>query len=62
MAIPAALLPKVIDGLAALSRNGLRYPVRPTASSPTPAPALGRPYAEKDKKRLGAGQRTYSRC
>ncbi|WP_340150121.1 DUF169 domain-containing protein [uncultured Sneathiella sp.] len=27
MAIPPAYLPKVIDGLAALSKNGLRYPI-----------------------------------
>lgn len=29
MAIPPRYLPKVIDGLAALHRNGLRYPVPP---------------------------------
>ena len=29
MAIPPRFLPKVIDGLAALSKNGLRYPVPP---------------------------------
>ena len=27
MAIPPHFLPKVIDGLAALSKNGLRYPI-----------------------------------
>ncbi len=27
MAIPPSYLPKVIDGLAALSKNGLRYPI-----------------------------------
>ena len=29
MAIPPGYLPKVIDGLAHLSRNGLRYPIAP---------------------------------
>ncbi len=29
MAIPPAYLPKVIDGLAALAKNGLRYPIPP---------------------------------
>lgn len=29
MAIPPKFLPKVIDGLAHLSRNGLRYPIAP---------------------------------
>ncbi|MFK7915433.1 MAG: DUF169 domain-containing protein [Pseudomonadales bacterium] len=29
MAIPPGFLPKVIDGLAHLSRNGLRYPIAP---------------------------------
>lgn len=29
MAIPPSFLPKVIDGLAHLSRNGLRYPIAP---------------------------------
>ncbi len=29
MAIPPSYLPKVIDGLEALSRNGLRYPIAP---------------------------------
>ena len=27
MAIPPSYLPGVIDGLAALSKNGLRYPI-----------------------------------
>ena len=29
MAIPPSFLPGIIDGLAALSRNGLRYPIAP---------------------------------
>jgi uncharacterized protein (DUF169 family) len=29
MALPPHFLPKIIDGLAALSRNGLRYPIAP---------------------------------
>ena len=29
MAIPPRFLPKVIDGLAALAKNGLRYPIAP---------------------------------
>jgi cysteine synthase A len=39
MAIPPSYLPKVIDGLAHLSKNGLRYRCRRTASSRMPAPA-----------------------
>jgi hypothetical protein len=29
MAIPPQFLPKVIEGLERLSRNGLRYPIAP---------------------------------
>jgi hypothetical protein len=29
MAIPPRFLPKVVEGLAALSKNGLRYPIPP---------------------------------
>jgi len=29
MALPPGFLPKIIDGLAHLSRNGLRYPIAP---------------------------------
>ena len=29
MAIPPSYLPKIIAGLEALSRNGLRYPIPP---------------------------------
>ena len=38
MALPPRYLPKIIDGLAHLSANGLRYPIR-RASRTMPGPA-----------------------
>ncbi|PZC49602.1 MAG: Uncharacterized conserved protein, DUF169 family [Chloroflexi bacterium] len=45
MAIPPRYLPKVIDGLAALNRNGLRYPIASLGIEADPAESLARSYA-----------------
>ena len=50
MAIPPRFLPGVIDGLAALSRNGLRYPVPPYGIQSDAAAGLAVSYADKEKK------------
>ena len=50
MAIPPRFLPKVIDGLAALSRNGLRYPIPPYGIQADAAAGLAVSYADKEKK------------
>ena len=50
MAIPPRFLPKVLDGLAALSRNGLRYPIPPYGIQADAAAGLAVSYADKDKK------------
>lgn len=44
MAIPPEFLPKVIDGLAALSRNGLRYPIPPYGVNADARAGLGFSY------------------
>ena len=50
MAIPPQFLPKVIDGLAALSRNGLRYPIPPYGIQADAGAGLAVSYADKEKK------------
>ena len=50
MALPPSYLPKMIDGLAALSKNGLRYPVPPYGIQGDAAAGLAVSYADKDKK------------
>jgi uncharacterized protein (DUF169 family) len=50
MAIPPRFLPGVIDGLAALSRNGLRYPVPPYGIQSDATAGLAVSYADKEKK------------
>ena len=50
MAIPPRYLPKVIDGLAALFKNGLRYPVPPYGIQSDAGAGLAVSYADKDKK------------
>jgi len=50
MAIPPRYLPKVIDGLAALFKNGLRYPVPPYGIQSDAGAGLAVSYAEKEKK------------
>lgn len=44
MAIPPHFLPKVIDGLRALSRNGLRYPIPPYGVNADARAGLGVSY------------------
>jgi uncharacterized protein (DUF169 family) len=44
MAIPPSFVPKVIDGLTALSRNGLRYPIPPYGVNADARAGLGVSY------------------
>ncbi len=44
MALPPHYLPKVIAGLAALSKNGLRYPIAPWGIQADPTPSLAVSY------------------
>jgi len=46
MAIPPSFLPKVIDGLTALSRNGLRYPIPPYGVNADARAGLGVSYGD----------------
>jgi len=48
MAIPPSFLPKTIEGLAALSKNGLRYPIPPYGIQSDAAAGLGVSYKSKD--------------
>ena len=50
MALPPRYLPKIIEGLAALSKNGLRYPVPPFGIQSDAAAGLAVSYADKEKK------------
>jgi uncharacterized protein (DUF169 family) len=50
MAIPPRYLPKVIEGLAALHRNGLRYPVPPYGIQSDAAAGLAISYADKKER------------
>ena len=47
MALPPGFLPKVVAGLAALSRNGLRYPIPPLGPQADPMPILKRSYGDR---------------
>ena len=47
MAIPPAFLPGVIEGLAKLSKNGLRYPIPPYGVQNDARAGLGFSYAKK---------------
>jgi uncharacterized protein (DUF169 family) len=49
MALPPPYLPKVIAGLAALHRNGLRYPVAPYGIQSDAGAGLAVSYAAKEK-------------
>jgi uncharacterized protein (DUF169 family) len=51
MALPPAYLPRITAGLAALSRNGLRYPVPPYGIQADAAAGLAVSYADKDARR-----------
>ena len=50
MAIAPRYLPQVLEGLAALSKNGLRYPVPPYGIQADAAAGLAVSYADKDRK------------
>ncbi len=45
MAIPPCYLPSVVEGLAALSKNGLRYPIPPLSIQSSPEASLAVSYA-----------------
>tara|TARA_Y100000590_G_scaffold468091_1_gene649370 strand:+ start:13678 stop:14466 length:789 start_codon:yes stop_codon:yes gene_type:complete len=45
MAIPPAFLPKVVDGLKHLSRNGLRYPIAPYGVNTDAKAGMGVSYS-----------------
>ncbi len=47
MAIPPHFLPKVIDGLEHLSRNGLRYPIPPYGVNTDARAGLGVSYSDR---------------
>jgi uncharacterized protein (DUF169 family) len=44
LALPPAFLPRVLDGLAALHKNGLRYPIPPWEVQADPTPSLAVSY------------------
>ena len=48
MAIPPRFLPKVIDGLDHLSRNGLRYPIAPYGVNNDARAGMGVSYGARD--------------
>ena len=47
MAIPPRYLPRVIEGLERLSRNGLRYPIAPLGIQADPSESLARSYGDR---------------
>lgn len=47
MALPPAYLPKVVDGLAKLSRNGFRYPISPWGVQTSPMASMRRSYPDR---------------
>lgn len=47
MAIPPRYLPKLLDGLDKLSRNGLRYPIPPLGIQADPSESLARSYQDR---------------
>ena len=51
MATPPRYLPKMLEGLAALSKNGLRYPVPPYGIQSDAGAGLAVSYSDKDKKK-----------
>ena len=50
MALPPRFLPKALEGLAALDRNGLRYPIPPYGIQSDAGAGLSVSYADKDRK------------
>jgi hypothetical protein len=67
MAMPPKFLPIALDGLAALDRNGLRYPIPPYGVQTDATAGLGRSYpksspgAEVPQVVAGSGRPTYER-
>src|SRR5262249_55591158 len=59
MALPPRYLPKMIDGLAALFQNGLRYPVPPYGIQGDAAARVAVSYSDKDKKAERAVRRAF---
>ncbi len=51
MATPPCYLPKMLEGLAALSKNGLRYPVPPYGIQSDAGAGLAVSYADKGKEK-----------
>ena len=47
MALPPRYLPKAIDGMTRLSRNGLRYPIAPLGLESSPAESMARSYGNR---------------
>jgi len=47
IALPPRYLPKLVDGLAALNRNGLRYPIPSIGIEADPAESLSRSYTRE---------------
>ena len=47
MAIPPRFLPQVVEGLAALSRNGFRYPIPPWGIQADPSASMAVSYSGK---------------
>jgi uncharacterized protein (DUF169 family) len=50
MALPPHFLPKIIAGLAALSKNGFRYPVPPWGIQADASAGLAVSYSDKERK------------
>ena len=50
MAIPPRFLPKALEGLAALDKNGLRYPVPPYGIQSDAGAGLAVSYTAKETK------------
>jgi uncharacterized protein (DUF169 family) len=49
LALPPRFLPKVLDGLACLDRNGLRYPVPPYGIQTDASAGLAVSYGDRDR-------------
>ncbi|MEC9247774.1 MAG: DUF169 domain-containing protein [Pseudomonadota bacterium] len=47
MALPPSYLPKLVEGLAALSSNGLRYPIPNHGIEKSPMESIGRSYGDR---------------
>ena len=47
MALPPSYLPKVVEGLTALSKNGLRYPIPNHGIEKSPVESINRSYGDR---------------